>query len=67
MSKKLIFATVFTLGIIALSLLLLAGGAGAAPFEEWNRTYKVQVMPPLTHPADRRWRISHFRLYLLFV
>ena len=39
MSKKLIFATVFTLGIIAQSLLLLAGIAGAAPFEEWNRTY----------------------------
>ncbi len=40
MSEKLIFATVFTLGIIALSLLLLAGIADAAPFEEWNRTFR---------------------------
>ena len=40
MSEKLIFANVFTLGIIALSLLLLAGSAGAAPFEEWNRTFR---------------------------
>jgi len=34
MSTKLIFATVFTFVIIALSLLLLAGSAGAAPSEE---------------------------------
>ncbi|MCX9012695.1 MAG: hypothetical protein OIN66_16445 [Candidatus Methanoperedens sp.] len=40
MNTKLIFATVFTLGIIALSLLLLAGSAGAAPYEEWNRTFR---------------------------
>ncbi len=40
MSTKLIFATVLTSGIIALSLLLFAGIAGAAPFEEWNRTFR---------------------------
>ncbi len=39
MSTKLIFATMFTLGITALSLLLLTGSAGAAPSEEWNRTF----------------------------
>jgi len=31
MSEKLIFTTVFTIGIIVLSLLLFAGSAGAAP------------------------------------
>ena len=40
MSTKLIFATVLTSGVIALSLLLFAGIAGAAPFEEWNRTIR---------------------------
>lgn len=40
MSKKLIFAAVFTLGITALSLLLLTGSAGAAPEgSSSNRTY----------------------------
>jgi hypothetical protein len=39
MSTKLIFATVLNSGIIALSLLLFAGGAGAVPYEEWNRTF----------------------------
>jgi len=35
MRTKLIFATVFILGIIAFSLLFIAGSAGAAPSEEW--------------------------------
>lgn len=39
MSKKLIFAAVFPLGITALSLLLLTGSAGATPVEEWNKTF----------------------------
>jgi hypothetical protein len=40
MSTKLIFATMFSLGITALSLLFLAGSAGAAPSEEWNGTFR---------------------------
>jgi hypothetical protein len=40
MNIKSICKTVFFSGIIALSLLLLAGVAGAAPFEEWNRTFR---------------------------
>ncbi|MCX9010440.1 MAG: hypothetical protein OIN66_04875 [Candidatus Methanoperedens sp.] len=40
MNIKSICKAVFFSGIIALSLFLLAGSVGAAPFEEWNRTFR---------------------------
>ncbi len=40
MNIKSICKAVFFSGIIALSLLLFAGIAGAAPIEEWNRTFR---------------------------
>lgn len=39
MNIKSTFTAVFTFGIIALSLLLFAGSSGAAPSEEWNKTF----------------------------
>lgn len=33
------FAAMFTFGKIAMSLLLFAGSSGAAPSEDWNRTF----------------------------
>lgn len=40
MNTKSICKAVFFSGIIAMSLLLFAGGAGVAPYEEWNRTFR---------------------------
>jgi hypothetical protein len=36
------------IGLMMLAILPIAGGAGAVPEEEWNRTFRGQVMPPLT-------------------
>ncbi len=43
MSTKLIFAIVFFSGIIALSLFLIAGSAGAAPSKEWIEQYIHEI------------------------